>query len=131
MNGDKLVLDTNAVIDYLNGVDAATRFIGERLDAELLVSVVTRMELLSYRHLDDEGEAAIHRFLGAITVIPLRSHRHRPTAQDRREIAGCHRVRFGCMGESLTRHVRKPNPETVVPRLAGGEDLKSRFSRLV
>ena len=52
MSGNKLVLDTNAVIDYLNGVDTVVRFIEERLDADLLVSVVTRMELLSYRHLD-------------------------------------------------------------------------------
>jgi hypothetical protein len=71
MNGNKLVLDTNAVIDYLNGVDTVVRFIGERVGADLLVSVVTRMELLSYRRLDGDGEAAIRRFLGATTVIPL------------------------------------------------------------
>lgn len=73
MNGDRLLLDTNVVINYLKGNDAAVNFIEERPDADLYVSVITRMELLSFHGMTDDEEASINGFLNAVTVIPLDS----------------------------------------------------------
>ena len=71
MSGDKLLLDTNIVIDYLKGIDAVVSFIDERPTAELFVSVITRMELLSFGGMQPAEAEAIHGFLDAVNVIPL------------------------------------------------------------
>lgn len=67
----KYLLDTNIAIDYLNGLPELAD-LSDRLDgAGLYVSVVTRMELLSYHRLTAENEPHVHAFLSDLTIIPI------------------------------------------------------------
>lgn len=71
MNGDKLLLDTNTVLGYLRGADAVVSFIEERPSSQSFISVITRMELLSFHGMDTEEESVINGFLDDVTVVPL------------------------------------------------------------
>lgn len=64
----KAVFDTNILIDYLNGVDAA-RVAIERT-AERSISIITWMEVLAGAH-DDAEEDVIEMFLRDFRVIDL------------------------------------------------------------
>ena len=46
MNGNKFLLDTNAVLYILGGDETLSDFLFEK---ELYISVITEMELLSYK----------------------------------------------------------------------------------
>lgn len=70
MNG-KFLLDTNVVIDFLNG-RAGLEGLGDRLAAaERFTSVITRMELLSFGRLTADAEKLVTDFLANLTVISL------------------------------------------------------------
>ena len=71
MNGDKFVVDTDFALHYINRTPVAGQFIKERRKADFYVSVVTRIEMLSYHALELEDEIAIHHFLEDVTVVPL------------------------------------------------------------
>ena len=64
----KLLFDTNILIDYLNGVDAAREEI-ERT-RERCISIITWMELLAGAH-DDAEEDVIDMFLRDFRVVDL------------------------------------------------------------
>jgi len=63
------LLDTNVIIEYLRGRDAAIRYV-ESLEGDLYVSAITVAELYSGVKGVDE-EAAFERFLDAFEVIPM------------------------------------------------------------
>lgn len=63
MSGDSLVLDTNVVIAYLRGTGEVVKFLAEQAEATLVVSVVTRMELLSFPGLTSDEETVVREFL--------------------------------------------------------------------
>ncbi|MDR1656904.1 MAG: type II toxin-antitoxin system VapC family toxin [Deltaproteobacteria bacterium] len=65
----KWVLDTNIIIGFVNGAEAATRLIVERGDEELCASVISRVELLSFHSLPPDEERRIRQFLRYVTVI--------------------------------------------------------------
>ena len=70
MNG-KFLLDTNVVIDFLNG-RSGLEWLGDKLaEAEYFTSVITRMELLSFGRLTAEAEQLVKDFLDNLTVIAL------------------------------------------------------------
>jgi predicted nucleic acid-binding protein len=71
MNGNKFVLDTNTVINYLN--DKITLpDIGEDRDIEFFISVITELELFSKPAITPEEEAKISGFLtDNVTVVDL------------------------------------------------------------
>lgn len=83
----KAVFDTNILIDYLNGVDAAKVAI-ERA-AERHVSVVTWMEVLAGAR-DDSEEDVIEMFLRDFRVIELT----RRVAREAVEIRRTRRIRL-------------------------------------
>jgi predicted nucleic acid-binding protein len=64
----KGLFDTNILIDYLNGLEAAKQEL-ERYP-ERLVSAVTWMEVLVGAH-NDEEEDVIEMFLRDFTLVPL------------------------------------------------------------
>jgi predicted nucleic acid-binding protein len=64
--GPLTVLDTNIVIYLLEG-----RLAQPITDSQVSVSIITEIELLSWPHLDANGEAVVRDFLGSIVVIPL------------------------------------------------------------
>ncbi len=66
MNGNKWFLDTNIIL-YLLGGDTT---LAELLDgSRLYVSVITEMELLSYRNLSENDRKVIHSFLSECKII--------------------------------------------------------------
>jgi predicted nucleic acid-binding protein len=65
------ILDSNAVINFFNGVAGAERLMDMLDDPERYISVITRMELLSFPLLTPEVEQDTLRFLADCTVIPL------------------------------------------------------------
>jgi predicted nucleic acid-binding protein len=71
MNG-KFVLDSTIFIDILNKLEG-TEHLKEKLkDAERYISVITRMEVLSYpAAINDDIENRIQNLLSEFSVIPL------------------------------------------------------------
>ena len=69
MNG-KLLLDTNVIIEFFKGQPSIVALIREAEEA-LCVSVITRMELLSFHSITTEEEKYIRDFLDAVAVVPL------------------------------------------------------------
>jgi predicted nucleic acid-binding protein len=76
--------DTNAVINFLNGVKGADRLIDMLEGTERYVSVITRMELLSFPRLTPEVEQNTLRFLADCKVIPLNQRIEETTIMLRR-----------------------------------------------
>lgn len=64
----KAVFDTNILVDYLNGVPAASREIDHY--EEIVISIVTWMEVLAGAD-DAEEEAIMREFLSRFKVQPL------------------------------------------------------------
>jgi predicted nucleic acid-binding protein len=67
----KFCLDSNTIIFMLNGVDGAAVLKTKLKDAERFISVITRMEILSFPALTSDDEERINRFLTDFTIVPL------------------------------------------------------------
>ena len=67
----KFLLDTNIILDYLKGDRNIADFLAERAKAVLYVSVITRMELLSFHGMTPKEEKHIHDVLSPINVLPI------------------------------------------------------------
>jgi predicted nucleic acid-binding protein len=83
----KALFDTNILIDYLNGVEAARAEIERTRDR--CISIVTLMEVLAGAH-DADEEDVIDMFLRDFTVVDLT----RRVARDAVEIRRTHRIRL-------------------------------------
>jgi predicted nucleic acid-binding protein len=70
MNG-KFVLDTNVIIDYLNGQEELKPLSEQIASGIGFVSVITRMELFAFPGLTPEGESGLKCFLADLIVVPL------------------------------------------------------------
>jgi predicted nucleic acid-binding protein len=68
MNGD-LLLDTNIIIAYLRGDASIISFLAEHPYAALHISVITRMELLSFHGITLEEESCIRDMLASLHVV--------------------------------------------------------------
>lgn len=68
MSGNKFLLDTNAVLYVLNGDETLANFLFEK---ELYVSVITEMELLSYKNITDTERQTIRNFLDDLIIVSL------------------------------------------------------------
>ncbi|MCI5139070.1 MAG: type II toxin-antitoxin system VapC family toxin, partial [Candidatus Electrothrix sp. AR1] len=71
MSGNRLVLDTNIVLGFLAGRTDTTSYLNGQQGADLYVSTVTRMELLSFPTITPEEEQAVNEFLDFVNVMPL------------------------------------------------------------
>ena len=69
MNGANLLLDTNIVIFHLHGNKTAYNLIANN---SIFISVITEMELLSFRGLSKEEENTINELLSVFTIINLK-----------------------------------------------------------
>ncbi len=68
MSGNKYLLDTNAVLYILNGDKA----LAELLNGEkLYVSIITEMELLSYRNITAKEKQQIKNFLADFIIVQI------------------------------------------------------------
>lgn len=68
MSGNKFLLDTNAVLYILNGDETLTNFLFEK---ELYVSIITEMELLSYKNITLAEKQTIEVFLSEFVIINI------------------------------------------------------------
>lgn len=85
MSGDRLVLDTNVILGFLAGKAETTVYLNGQADAELYVSAITRMELLSFPSLESKEEQAVNEFLDCVTVMPIDDRIERLAIDLRRE----------------------------------------------
>ncbi|MCL2122784.1 MAG: type II toxin-antitoxin system VapC family toxin [Desulfovibrionaceae bacterium] len=67
----KFLLDTNIILYYLKGDRNIADFLAEHREAVLYVSVITRMELLSFHGMTPSEEKHIHDVLSPINVLPI------------------------------------------------------------
>ena len=71
MNGINIVFDTCAVIKLLDQQYDLSSLGINTDEAQLLTSVVVRMELLSKRNMADDEERDIREFLDDLIIVPL------------------------------------------------------------
>lgn len=68
MSGNKFLLDTNAILYILNGDKA----LAELLNGEkLYVSIITEMELLSYKDITAKEKLQIKNFLANFIIVQI------------------------------------------------------------
>jgi len=67
--GERYLLDTNAVLDFINQTlpSSGSSFIGEILDSDPIISVVSKIELLGFTDVSTE----VKTFVDFANVIPL------------------------------------------------------------
>jgi predicted nucleic acid-binding protein len=65
----KWILDTNIIIGFISGAEAAVRLVAGCGETELCASVITRVELLSFHGLPPGEERRIRQFLRHVTVV--------------------------------------------------------------
>ncbi|MEX2345444.1 MAG: type II toxin-antitoxin system VapC family toxin [Balneolaceae bacterium] len=68
MIGSNLLLDTNVVLYFLSGDDTLVPLLGEK---NIMISVITEMEILSYSLLKGKELSETKKFLNTCTVINL------------------------------------------------------------
>jgi hypothetical protein len=99
MSGNRLVLDTNIVLGFLAGRTDTTSYLNGQQGADLYVSTVTRMELLSFPTITPEEEQAVNEFLDCVTVMPLDDRiediGYSPASCCTQQAAGCNHCRYG------------------------------------
>ncbi len=70
MNGNYL-LDTNIILGFLKGTPSCVQFFTKPEIQKLYVSVISRMELLSFHGITAAEEKSINAFLELTTLVPL------------------------------------------------------------
>ena len=68
MSGNKLLLDTNTILYLLNGDKSVLQLVK---DAEIIVSIITEIELLSSKELKEKEENQIRKFLENCLIIDI------------------------------------------------------------
>ena len=68
MNGDKIILDTNTILYILNGDETLADFLFEK---ELYLSIITEIELLSYKKITATEQKKIEEFVKEMRVINI------------------------------------------------------------
>lgn len=82
MNGNKLFVDTNIVLYFLKGDPEVVELIS---DKDLIISVITEIELLSFPHLSAENEQQIRNLLKNCTILDLKQEIKDLTVEFRRK----------------------------------------------
>jgi predicted nucleic acid-binding protein len=105
------VLDTNVLIGYLAGDDAAVAFVDAAREHQdsLSVSVITEIELLASPALELGDEVLIDRLLASLEIIALYSPQTRRAAALRRE----HRI---ALGDAIIAAAAQSRSATLVTR---------------
>jgi predicted nucleic acid-binding protein len=68
MSGNRFLLDTNAVLYILNGDETLTNFLFQK---ELYISIITEMELLSYKNTTPAEKLTIQEFLDEFIIVNI------------------------------------------------------------
>lgn len=81
MNGNNILLDTNAIIYFLNG-----KFLLNN-EYNIFISIISEIELLCYPKITSEEENIIKDFLNNINIINLDKYIKHETIAIKREIS--------------------------------------------
>jgi predicted nucleic acid-binding protein len=68
MNGNRFLLDTNAILYILAGDQTLADFLFEK---ELVISIITKMELLSYKNITPQERQTIKNFISDFTIVNI------------------------------------------------------------
>jgi predicted nucleic acid-binding protein len=68
MNGNRFLLDTNAILYILAGDETLADFL---FNKELIISIITEMELLSYKNITSKEQETIKNFISDFTIINI------------------------------------------------------------
>jgi predicted nucleic acid-binding protein len=68
VNGNEILLDTNAVLYLLNGDETLAVFLTGQ---EICISIITEIELLSFRKITEVERKKLVHFVSLIQVLPL------------------------------------------------------------
>ena len=89
MNGTKfsgkIVFDTNIIIKFLDNESGIPDLKALMLENDCLISVITRIELLSYWKITEEEVSQINLFLDDLTVVPLTAEVEQKTIEFRKQ----------------------------------------------
>ena len=66
MNGEKIILDTNIILYFLNGDKNVARFINE---FDPIISFISELELLSAPEIFAEQRIVVQNFLDDVTIV--------------------------------------------------------------
>ncbi|MDR2144642.1 MAG: PIN domain-containing protein [Treponema sp.] len=80
----RFVLDSTVAIDLLNGLPSSKRIKAKLEHAGVYVSVITRIEMLSFPNSTPEIESRIKNFLKSVKVVPINRNVERNTILLRR-----------------------------------------------
>lgn len=80
-----IVLDTNAIVYYLQGEERAIKIIDQvrKREESFIISTITELELFSYASLSKSDVATINLWLNQVFIIPVDSIVARKAAQIR------------------------------------------------
>ncbi len=81
MNGNKLLLDTNAVLYVLSGDETLAKFLNGK---ELYLSVITELELLSFKKLTNKETKIINTLLSELVIVNITEEIKKHTIQIRK-----------------------------------------------
>jgi predicted nucleic acid-binding protein len=84
MNGTKLVFDTCAVVNLLDQQYDLSSLGIDVDEAQLLTSIIVRMELLSKKNITGDEEADINEFLDGLIVVHIDDEIEREAVEIRR-----------------------------------------------
>lgn len=70
MNGTKLLLDSNIILYLLNGDKTLADFLNKK---ELFISIITEIELLSFREISLHEQKQIQNFIDECKVVNIES----------------------------------------------------------
>lgn len=68
MNGNKLLLDTNAILYVLSGDETLAEFLNGK---ELYISIITELELLSFKKLTNKEIKIINTLLSELLIVNI------------------------------------------------------------
>lgn len=68
MNGNKLLLDTNAILYVLSGDETLAKFLNGK---ELYISIITELELLSFKKLTNKEIKIINTLLSELLIVNI------------------------------------------------------------
>lgn len=84
MNG-RVVLDTNIIIDLMDGDPVIGDLVASLDSCEIYTSVISRMEILSYPNIRDDEAELLKEFLAKIMIVPLDGYVERAAISIRRQ----------------------------------------------
>ena len=82
MSGHKLFIDTNIIIHFLSGDKTLTELLEGK---SIFISIITKLELLSYHDLTERDQKKLEGFLSECTVVELNSTVQNKTVEIRKQ----------------------------------------------